>query len=34
MPHLLKSDYRTFLIFFLQDIDPRWLAAAKGGRNA
>jgi len=24
LPHLLRSDYRTFLVFFLREIDPRW----------
>jgi len=24
MPHLLKSDDRTFLIFYLRNIDPHW----------
>src|ERR1051326_1053079 len=24
LPHLLKNDYRTFLVFFLQDVDPNW----------
>ena len=23
-PHLLQSDYRTFLVFFLPDVDPNW----------
>ena len=23
-PHLLQSDYRTFLVFFLLDVDPNW----------
>lgn len=24
LPHLLQSDNRTFLVFFLREIDPRW----------
>jgi hypothetical protein len=24
LPHLLESDYRAFLVFFLREIDPRW----------
>jgi hypothetical protein len=24
LPHLLQSDYRTFLVFFLQEIDTHW----------
>jgi hypothetical protein len=24
LPHLLQSDYRAFLVFFLREIDPRW----------
>jgi hypothetical protein len=24
LPYLLQNDYRTFLAFFLQDVDPNW----------
>src|SRR5258707_851658 len=24
LPYLLRNDYRTFLVFFLRDVDPEW----------
>jgi hypothetical protein len=24
LPYLLQNDYRTFLVFFLHDVDPEW----------
>jgi hypothetical protein len=24
LPYLLQNDYRTFLVFFLRDVDPQW----------
>lgn len=24
LPYLLQNDYRTFLVFFLRDVDPEW----------
>lgn len=24
LPHLLQNDYKTFLLFLLRDVDPRW----------
>ena len=24
LPHLLQNDHRTFLVFFLRDVDPNW----------
>lgn len=33
LPHLLQSDYRTFLSFYLQDVDPGWDGANVGVRD-
>jgi hypothetical protein len=34
LPYLLQNDYRTFLVFFLRDVDPAWDGTYVGVRRA